>query len=308
MGTIAAPGAVVVGVDGSEGSSRALEWAAEHAALTRRRLLVVHGTGFVGSRPHAGERVRAERVAVEEGRGLVVAALEAAVRRHPELIAAGTAQAGHPPSVLLEQAESAALLVVGARREDHADHIIASVSLALARHAACPLVVVRPPERVPEGPPDGAPVVVGVDGTVASVDAAAFAFEYAALVRAPLLVLHGSWHASAIESAAGPRPGPPDGPPGEPRPGALPDAAEEALSVAEVIAGLPEKYPDVDFEVVHRTADPAETLVEASRQALMVVVGARRLGSAWATILMHSVSTALVEHAHCPVAVVHARP
>ena len=71
----------------------------------------------------------------------------------------------------------------------------------------------------------------------------------------------------------------------------------------ESIAGLPEKYPEVEFHEVHRTADPAEGLIEASETARLVVVGTRRLSAAKALVL-RSVSTSLVEHAHCPVAVV----
>lgn len=36
-------GCVVVGIDGSEHSDRALVWAAEQADLERRRLVVLHG-------------------------------------------------------------------------------------------------------------------------------------------------------------------------------------------------------------------------------------------------------------------------
>lgn len=79
---------------------------------------------------------------------------------------------------------------------------------------------------------------------------------------------------------------------------------EEEVSIAETIAGLPERYPDVELIERHRTTDPAEALIEASETARLVVVGARNLSAAKAMVL-RSVSTALVEHAHCPVAVVH---
>ncbi|MGH3365387.1 MAG: universal stress protein, partial [Nocardioidaceae bacterium] len=62
-------------------------------------------------------------------------------------------------------------------------------------------------------------------------------------------------------------------------------------------------YPEVEFREVHRTADPAEALIDASETARLVVVGTRGLSAAKALVL-RSVSTALVEHAHCPVAVV----
>ncbi|MBV8179760.1 MAG: universal stress protein [Mycobacterium sp.] len=49
---------------------------------------------------------------------------------------------------------------------------------------------------------------------------------------------------------------------------------------------------------------PAATLVEQSKDAEMVVVGSRGQ-STWHRALLGWVSTALVHHAHCPVAVIH---
>ncbi len=49
---------------------------------------------------------------------------------------------------------------------------------------------------------------------------------------------------------------------------------------------------------------PASALVDMSKDATMVVVGARGLGAV-RRVLLGSVGSALVHHAHCPVAVVH---
>jgi nucleotide-binding universal stress UspA family protein len=280
-------GAVIVGVDRSPGTGAALAWAADQAALTRRPLVAVHGTGFPSTRPHSLDVLEAEHELLENGRALVAEAVDAACRRQPDLAVSGLVEVGHPATLLLEHAEGAEMLVVGARREGPADHILSSVSLAAARHATCPLVVARPAREPAAGAPP-APVVLGLDGTAASVDAAAFAFESASLRGAELLVLHGTW----------------DRPPaGHPAAGDQ-LAEDERLAIGEVVAGLPEKYPDVPFRTVLRAGDPAKALIEESAAAQLVVVGARRLGEAWATILTRSVSTALVQHARCPVAVV----
>lgn len=58
----------------------------------------------------------------------------------------------------------------------------------------------------------------------------------------------------------------------------------------------------VDTELIF--AAPVPTLIDVTKDAQMIVVGCRGRG-AWHRGLLGSVSTALVHHAHCPVAVIH---
>jgi nucleotide-binding universal stress UspA family protein len=63
------------------------------------------------------------------------------------------------------------------------------------------------------------------------------------------------------------------------------------------------ELPNVRTEVLHDYAVPA--LVKASKQAQMIVVGSRGMGPIGRAVL-GSVSSGVVHHAHCPVAIVHA--
>jgi len=54
-------------------------------------------------------------------------------------------------------------------------------------------------------------------------------------------------------------------------------------------------------------SSPVPTLIDLSKDADMIVVGCRGHG-AWGRALLGSVSTGLVHHAHCPVAVIHDEP
>lgn len=63
--------------------------------------------------------------------------------------------------------------------------------------------------------------------------------------------------------------------------------------------------PQVSGEVCH--GHPVSTLVDLSKEARLVVVGPRGLG-AFGEAVLGSVSAGLMQHAHCPVAVIHAHP
>jgi nucleotide-binding universal stress UspA family protein len=76
---------------------------------------------------------------------------------------------------------------------------------------------------------------------------------------------------------------------------------EAARRVVEEILE-PEERIDVHGELV--VATPVPTLLDATKGAQMIVVGCRGRG-AWRRGLLGSVSTALVHHAHCPVAIIH---
>lgn len=287
-------GAVVVGISDSPDSDRAVDWAATRARDTGRPLTIVHAASGLRVHPNIEDLLAAERAATESGQVLLDAAARRVAGEHPDLRLSVVVEVGDPPSVLLTQARHASALVVGSRRDTTRRTLLGSVSHAVARHATCPVVVVRKP---PPPSPLAHRVVVGVDGTAASRPAAEFAFEYATTADHSVVLMHCSWDRLARDSAVL---------------GLLSRSEEhgptedEELSIAETIAGLPELYPDVEHRAVHRSSDPATALIDASQSAQLVVVGARHRNPVTA-LLLRSVSAVVVEHAHCPVAVVNPR-
>lgn len=139
-------------------------------------------------------------------------------------------------------------------------------------------------------------VVVGVDGSAASDAAVRWAACEAAMRKIRLTLVH---------ALATPALGWPAAPmPTELRQRQQVDARaiiDHAVKVAEdtVTDGGP-----AEIESQSVFSAPVPTLVDMSKDAHMVVVGARGLGAV-RSVLLGSVSTGLVHHAHCPVAVIH---
>jgi nucleotide-binding universal stress UspA family protein len=165
--------------------------------------------------------------------------------------------------------------------------LLGSVTADLIRHAHSPVVVVHgEQESLPSA--GTAPVVVGIDGSPASENALAFAFDEASRRGVPLVAVH-AW-------------GDVDG---EPLPGSqwenLRVLAEER--VAERLAGWGERYPDVVIQREVVLDRPAHHLLQRSRTAQLTVVGSRGRGG-FAGLLLGSVSKSVAEAAETPVVVV----
>jgi nucleotide-binding universal stress UspA family protein len=138
---------VVVGVDGSEGSRRALWWAAEEAALRGARLEVIHAYGLTEGIENVGGATRAEQRFGDAGtaaRDLVddmTAVVEAAV---PAGVLGMAIESLDPALTLVERAEGATMLVVSSRGLSGVRSLLlGSVSQRCAQRATCPVVIVR---------------------------------------------------------------------------------------------------------------------------------------------------------------------
>jgi nucleotide-binding universal stress UspA family protein len=143
--------AVVVGVDGSDPSIRALRFAADEAALRGVPLRVLHAWPLVAApyvAEYPGDGVEPEEAARQVLDRTVHSGLGG--RRDIEV----RAELAHGPAVriLLEESAGASLLVVGSRgRGGFAELLLGSTSHQVASHASCPVAVVRGPEATDGG-------------------------------------------------------------------------------------------------------------------------------------------------------------
>lgn len=272
---------VVVGVDGSEGSLRAAEW----AALAAHR----HGAPLrIVSAPALPPRMRARNAVpptvADQLSGESARALRAAVTRSEEVSSRLLVDAGlvvGPPALAVTASGAGALmLVVGARGAGgFAQLLLGSVSRYAAMHAACPVIVVREETHAVHRE-----VVVGLRDPQDATAALAFAFDEAAARGAALVAVH-SW--SSIPAPAS-------------RPAdAERLAAETDRNLAEALEPWRAKYPGVTVrrDVVH--GHPARALAAYSGRADLVVMGRHRGGHA-----IGGIEHAVLSHAHGPVAIV----
>ncbi len=143
--------AVVVGVDGSEGSRQALHWALEEATLRKLRVRAVgvvqiHLVALsVPGYPYADETYINDLV--ENVREMVASEVEKA-RPGFEVPVSVEAVMGSPAEVLVEASGDAAMLVVGSRGHGgFTGLLLGSVSQECVSHATVPVLVVRPPKK-----------------------------------------------------------------------------------------------------------------------------------------------------------------
>ena len=140
-------------------------------------------------------------------------------------------------------------------------------------------------------------ILVAVDGSPESDAAVRWAADEAALHDAPITLAHvvvpvvASWPVRSLQGEYNQW---------------QEDNARQVIEQAEKVVRArrdESALPEVRTEILHDYDVPA--LVSASKQAQMVVVGNRGLGAVGRAVL-GSVSSGLVHHARCPVAIVHA--
>lgn len=315
--------AIVVGIDGSDASLNALDFAVSEAKATGRSIRLV-GAYTIPS--VAAATIDVSYVPIDDSavRAAVTESLKSAAEK---VKSAGVSveaviEIGDAAGVLVDESAQASLAVVGSRgRGGFAGRLLGTVSSALPAHSHCPTIVVpvgwsKDQERAPkqtssfpladsagthfqfdeesetvEGPNFEGRVVVGVDAMGKESPALWKAAELAEERGTPLTVM-GVITTSIV------------GPEWLPSTEELKKFVERGTDKLEAACkSVREKHPNLEVGWMLLDGQPSEALVRASDTADILVVGTRGRGG-FAGLLLGSTSQSVLPYSHCPTMVV----
>jgi nucleotide-binding universal stress UspA family protein len=137
---------VVVGVDGSESSDKALLWAAAEAAHHDADLTVVNVWAHTLLPPAGSVSVSEKYVPDPSQRTAedLLNEIKEVLGQDPPVLVQPVVKQGNPAEVLIQESSNAQLLVVGTRGHGgFRGLVLGSVSQHVAAYAKCPVAVVR---------------------------------------------------------------------------------------------------------------------------------------------------------------------
>ncbi len=280
----------MVGVDGSDSSLAAVDWAADEAERHGVALRLVYGSlweHYERIKPALSPDRASERMIADH---IVASSAERAERRAPDVKVSAEVLSEDPTSALLDEGKHAFALVVGHRgRGEVTDWLLGSTSLTVAARARCPVVVVRGRWN---GGQERPRVVLGVSDRGEGKAAAAFALREAELSGGRLEAVR-AWRRSA-RAMTGDR-------------AAHDEVArlrgEAEAAVEEALYDAATEHRSVGVTPFTVEGSPRAALLNAAPGADLLVVGARRRsgGFGWQ---LGPVNHAVLHHSPCPVAVV----
>jgi nucleotide-binding universal stress UspA family protein len=279
-------GIVVGAAEGAAGVAAA-RWALQEGSLRGAPVTVVRAwagpvtLGYGAGMPTVRELDAFRRAAEDLARQV----LDAAGATAGEVSATAAAVQGRATEVLTRASESAELVVVGTRSAGALSRgILGSVSASVLHHAHCPIVVVPEPH---EEPTASRRVVVAVDHSPSSMHALGWAADEAERRSWPLVPV-------LVHEPAGL---------GWRRSGEPVDLAQlEASERAALTAAAQQHRPGVTVRPEILSGHAADALLGFTGPGDLVVMGARGRGG-FRSLLLGSTSTAVAEHARCPVVV-----
>jgi nucleotide-binding universal stress UspA family protein len=285
---------LVVGVDGSDSSLVALDWAVDEAARRGLALRLVYASlweRYEDVVPSTDVDRPSEQVMAEN---IVGTAAERVQRRNSEVKVSAEVVPEEAVDALLRAGRDAFALVTGSRgRGELKGLLLGSVGLTVAARAHCPVIVVRGDKAGVEGTHER--IVLGAGEPASGAEAVRFAFREAE-ARGGVLDVVRAWRCPVHEGADEPR--------------LAEDSAHlhEERASAQLDALLHDavaEHPGVQVRR-HTVEGPArKVLLNRSAAADLVIVGARRRTGHFG-LQLGRVGHTLLHHAQCPVAIVPA--
>ncbi len=280
---------MVLGLDGSAGSTAALQWALRHTDVfgdvkpVMTWLLPWWASGAGSPGAYTPPPTVELQLQAEDQLAAQLEEVDSPCILPPVVIH------GRPGPTLVDVSHDATLLVVGTRgRGALVDTILGSVSTHVASHATCPVAII--PEKAPTDKMFGR-MVVGIDGSASSQHALEWAAQQANEDTA-IDVIH-TWSpmpAGALDSSVS----------------IVDDLLKQSQQLADETVAKAAANLGINarrFNITVAMGDARNTLRDASREADLLVVGARGHRGV-AHLLLGSVATALVHQPLVPTIVV----
>jgi nucleotide-binding universal stress UspA family protein len=286
-------GAIVVGVDGSDGALNAARWAAAVAVRFGVSLHILHAKPSMGRNlTDTAAAIRAAVMSYQRDCAEIYLreAVDAVRSQYPD--AEVTTESTNMPAdeALIQLGRDARMIVVGSSQVTAAGALfVGSTTLAVATHANCPVVAWRGPHTVPTNQP----IVVGADGTDSSAVALETAFEVADRFAVKLVAVRSwsiGWPASAVTNPF------------------LADwdalEAVQWTELTDVVDRCNQRHPEVYASCFIESARPTAALLHQIDVdgAQLVVVG-NRGRKALASAVLGSTTLSLLHHSTVPVMV-----
>jgi len=279
---------IVVGVNDTEASQAAVAWAMHRAAALKLPVVLVHALDDRWSY----ENYSFVDVIKKAGIELLEKAKARAIEAEPSVELSIKQIPGSTGYVLRKQSRKASMVVVGSG-EGWFGGAVTDRALQIAGVALCPVAVIG--ATAGDGGRQG--ILVGADGSEEATQAVAFAAAEADREGQDLTILH---------AFGSPMFRVPKGMPGSDL--AESAAEEERVILSETAAGLAENYPDLTVhQVLVVDTAPAKALVDAARNAGLLVLGSRGRG-AFKRLLMGSTAHAVVSQLPCPTIITRVSP
>ncbi len=287
---------ILVGADGSEAGLAAIRWAAEAATVRSARLRLVSVIPkWAHDMPDDGLYAEVGQWAREDALTGLDRARSIALHHNHELAVQTDLLPGDAKEVLVSQAASADLVVVGTRGSGgFVDLVVGSVALTVAAKSGKPTVVVRHWNESHTT----RRISVAVDLTELNESVVEFAGQEAERRGASLQIVAAVRRIEDIVAhAKGQTLSDEDG-------WYLAQGAEGPGRVlATVVDGLTQRHPAVEITTAVRGGHPVTILGNASERTDLMVIGQRRVGRAtpWG---LGSVTRGVLSKSSCPVLIV----